>query len=177
MCVCSPLNDHNPNFNRSETLNFAVTPEQGEARWEGCASGFGERRAMTSGRTLHCSLTSVRQEGIEPSLVGSTQVVDTTLIFFRLFPIQWPNPVTGHEAWKKNPSNAYYDSGLVKRVTDNLRIMRQRGDAEGVSAILEVCLRSNFAGIESFRLYSETYFGTKDRIRDYIEEGGHGMPM
>lgn len=49
--------------------------------------------------------------------------------------------------------------------------MREKDDAEGVCAILEVCLRSNFAGIESFRLYSETYYGTKDRIRHYVEEG------
>ena len=49
--------------------------------------------------------------------------------------------------------------------------MRESGDVEGVCAVLEVCLRSNFAGIESFRLYSETYIGTKERIRSYIDEG------
>lgn len=53
----------------------------------------------------------------------------------------------------------------------NLKHMREAGDVEGVSAILEVCLRSNFAGIENPRLYSETYYGTKDRICEYIEEG------
>lgn len=79
--------------------------------------------------------------------------------------------VLGYTAWKKTPANAYYDSSLVRRVLENLREMREKDDVEGVCAVLEVCLRSNFAGIESFRLYSETYFGTKDRIRDYIEEG------
>lgn len=76
----------------------------------------------------------------------------------------------GYTTWKRTPANAYYDSSLVRRVTENLREMRENEDAEGVSAVLEVCLRSNFAGIESFRLYSETYFGTKDRVREYIAE-------
>ena len=79
--------------------------------------------------------------------------------------------VLGYETWKRTPANAYYDSGLVRRVTENLRKMREADDAEGVSAVLEVCLRSNFAGMESSRMYSETYYGTKDRIRAYIEEG------
>lgn len=59
----------------------------------------------------------------------------------------------------------------MRKVTVNLQNMRESGDAEGVSAILEVCLRSNFAGIENPRLYSETYYGTKDRICEYIAEG------
>lgn len=79
--------------------------------------------------------------------------------------------VLGHTSWKRTPYNAYYDSSLVRKVTVNLKNMRETGDVEGVSAILEVCLRSNFAGIENPRLYSETYYGTKDRIVEYIEEG------
>jgi hypothetical protein len=37
--------------------------------------------------------------------------------------------------------------------------MRQRNDMRGVLGVLETCLRANFAGIESSRLYSETYYG------------------
>lgn len=81
----------------------------------------------------------------------------------------------GYSSWKKTASNAYYDAGLVRRVTENLIDMREKDDAEGVCAILEVCLRSNFAGIESSRLYSETHFGTKDRIKRYIEEVEHSL--
>lgn len=36
--------------------------------------------------------------------------------------------------------------------------------------MLEICLRSNFAGIENARLYSETYIGTKTLIEDYLIE-------
>lgn len=35
---------------------------------------------------------------------------------------------------------------------------------------LKICLRANFAGIESSRLYSETYLGTKDLVEDYYNE-------
>jgi predicted acylesterase/phospholipase RssA len=34
----------------------------------------------------------------------------------------------------------------------------------------QICLRSNFGGTESAHLYSETYFGTKDVVQDYLEE-------
>lgn len=37
--------------------------------------------------------------------------------------------------------------------------------------MLEVALRSNFAGVESFHLYSETFYGTKDLVEEYVDEG------
>jgi predicted acylesterase/phospholipase RssA len=48
--------------------------------------------------------------------------------------------------------------------------MRKQDDAEGVMSVLELCLRNNFAGIENFRLYSETFFGTKYLIENYLSE-------
>ncbi|EEB87770.1 hypothetical protein MPER_14747, partial [Moniliophthora perniciosa FA553] len=36
--------------------------------------------------------------------------------------------------------------------------------------ILETCIRANFAGIESSRLYSETFLGTKNLIESYYDE-------
>lgn len=38
------------------------------------------------------------------------------------------------------------------------------------SGAAQICLRPNFAGIESARLYSETYFGTKSLVEDYLAE-------
>jgi Domain of unknown function (DUF3336) len=35
----------------------------------------------------------------------------------------------------------------------------------------QVCLKSNFAGVEGFRLYSETYYGSKHLVEEYVEEG------
>jgi hypothetical protein len=93
------------------------------------------------------------------------------------------------DEWKHEEKNAYYDSELVAKVVESLRelvsnslpvyldrsdfdtIQKAADDVEGVRSILEICLRSNFAGTESFRLYSETYYGTKQLIEDYVDEG------
>lgn len=56
--------------------------------------------------------------------------------------------------WKKSAPNAYYDSPLIRRVLKSLRELREKEDVEGVCAVLHAALRSNFAGVESFRLYS-----------------------
>lgn len=37
--------------------------------------------------------------------------------------------------------------------------------------MLEVCLRNNFAGVESFRLYAESFLGTKELVERYVDEG------
>ncbi|KAA1093138.1 hypothetical protein PGT21_026362 [Puccinia graminis f. sp. tritici] len=76
----------------------------------------------------------------------------------------------GFEPWKKHSSNAYYDSTSVRRVLMSLERSRLIDDAEGVKDVLEVCLRANFAGIESLRLYSQTHLGTKTLIENYVDE-------
>lgn len=77
----------------------------------------------------------------------------------------------GLSHWKSSPPNAYYDSALIRRVLRSLRDLRARDDAEGVCAVLHACVRNNFAGVESFRLYSESYYGTKELVQEYIDEG------
>ncbi|GAA6031322.1 hypothetical protein JCM8097_005602 [Rhodosporidiobolus ruineniae] len=76
----------------------------------------------------------------------------------------------GLSAWKQTPQNAYYDAPLVRRVVRALKELRNKDDAEGVAAVLHAAVRSNFAGTESFRLYSETYYGTKELVQDYVDE-------
>jgi hypothetical protein len=41
------------------------------------------------------------------------------------------------------------------QVRRSLRTLRQRNDARGLLGVLDLCLRANFAGTESSRLYSE----------------------
>jgi hypothetical protein len=53
---------------------------------------------------------------------------------------------------------------MYRQVRRSLRNMRERNDVRGIVGILETCIRANFAGIESSRIYSETYFGTKDGV-------------
>lgn len=79
----------------------------------------------------------------------------------------------GLNQWKQSAPNAYYDAPLVRRVLKALREFRSRDDVEGVCAVLHACVRNNFAGVESFRLYSESYYGTKNLVQEYLDEGGY----
>ncbi|KAH9899860.1 patatin-domain-containing protein [Cubamyces lactineus] len=72
--------------------------------------------------------------------------------------------------WKLVDEDPYYDWKLVRKVRRSLKAMREKNDARGVLGVLETCLRTNFAGIESARLYSETFYGTKVLIEAYIDE-------
>ncbi|KAI0320813.1 patatin-domain-containing protein [Amylostereum chailletii] len=76
----------------------------------------------------------------------------------------------GFNDWKKVDEDAFYDWKLVRKVKRSLSNLRQKNDARGVLGVLETCMRANFAGVESTRLYSETFFGTKDLIESYITE-------
>lgn len=74
------------------------------------------------------------------------------------------------DQWKKVDEDIFYDWKLVKKVRRSLRTLREEKDVRGCLGVLETCIRSNFAGVESPRLYSETYLGTKDLIESYFTE-------
>jgi len=74
------------------------------------------------------------------------------------------------DAWKQTDEDPFYDWRLIRKVKQSLRALQAKNDARGVLGILETCIRNNFAGVESPRLYSETYYGTKDSIESYINE-------
>ncbi|KAG8936741.1 hypothetical protein FRC02_012023 [Tulasnella sp. 418] len=74
------------------------------------------------------------------------------------------------DKWKKDDADIFYDYPLVKKVRQSLRRLRAADDAHGVLGVLEVCIRANFAGTESPRLYSESFIGTKDLIESYVSE-------
>ncbi|KAJ3515113.1 hypothetical protein NLJ89_g1967 [Agrocybe chaxingu] len=89
------------------------------------------------------------------------------------------------EDWKKVDEDPFYDWMLVKR---SLKTLREKNDVRGCLGVLETCIRSNFAAVESSRLllyhqrlrpanraissrlYSETFLGTKDLIESYFDE-------
>jgi hypothetical protein len=58
----------------------------------------------------------------------------------------------------------------VRKVKRSLNSLRTAGDVRGVIGVLDVCLKPNFAGVERVRLYSETFYGTKDLVEGYIDE-------
>jgi len=72
--------------------------------------------------------------------------------------------------WKKVDEDPYYDWMLVRKVKRSLKNFREKGDVRGCLGVLETCIRANFAAVESSRLYSETFLGTKDLIESYFDE-------
>jgi predicted acylesterase/phospholipase RssA len=91
----------------------------------------------------------------------------------------------GNDKWKVEDEGSYYDWKMLRRILRDVRSLRKlaeeegkRGDQPGsgpravddLRATLEVCVKTNFAGIENPRLYSETYYGTKELLQTYTDE-------
>jgi len=104
----------------------------------------------------------------------------------------------GNGKWKEEDEFAYYDSKTVRRVWEQIRECRERAEAaqrqlqdgaqtdekekhaeelrthvEGLRELVEACVRNNWAGIENPRLYSQTYYGPKNLVQNYVDEGKH----
>lgn len=91
----------------------------------------------------------------------------------------------GNEDWKRSDPYSYYNHQTVARVTAQLVDQQRKVDQETthgrdgkggltaleeLKALLESCMKNNFVGIENPRLYSETYFGTKDLIQTFVDQ-------
>ncbi|PWW77066.1 patatin-domain-containing protein [Tuber magnatum] len=78
----------------------------------------------------------------------------------------------GADTWKAADAFAYYDYSTIRKAVANLCRLRQKAEEEeqAGSMLVKTCVKSNFAGIESFRMYSQTYYGTKDRVQEFIRE-------
>ncbi|KAF7432968.1 hypothetical protein PC9H_004912 [Pleurotus ostreatus] len=72
--------------------------------------------------------------------------------------------------WKKVDEDPYYDWKLVRKVKRSLAHLREKNDVRGVLGVLETCIRDNFGGVESTRIYSETFYGTKYLVEGYFDE-------
>ncbi|THH15500.1 hypothetical protein EW146_g4984 [Bondarzewia mesenterica] len=88
--------------------------------------------------------------------------------------------------WKRIDEDPFYDWRLVRKVKRSLRSLREKNDARGVLGVLETCIRSNFAGVESTRRVfldwllefarlmagsdCTTFYGTKDLLESYVIE-------
>ncbi|KAI0901770.1 patatin-like phospholipase domain-containing protein [Annulohypoxylon nitens] len=102
----------------------------------------------------------------------------------------------GNQNWKEENEYAYYDSKTVRRVWEQLRKHRRAAEAqeakragasgyqngrapgdgdsrkavEELKALTEACVKNNFVGVENPRLYSQTYYGTKNLVQNFIDE-------
>lgn len=94
----------------------------------------------------------------------------------------------GRKTWREENDFAYYDSKTVKRVWDQMRKTRanaeadekdatKKRDSDGIRAVQELkalteaCVKNNFVGIDNPKLYSQTYYGTKNLVQNFIDEG------
>ena len=91
----------------------------------------------------------------------------------------------GNERWKELDDYAYYNSSTVRNVRDELKRLRHEveddrsqpkeknctsSSTEELRTLVEAAVKNNFVGSESPRLYSETYYGTKNLIQSFIDE-------
>ncbi|KAI8952002.1 lipase [Xylaria longipes] len=91
----------------------------------------------------------------------------------------------GNEQWKEENEYAYYDSKTVRRVYEQIRKHRKAAEQEegepasgsgskqaieNLKALTEACVKNNFVGVENPRLYSQTYYGTKNLVQHFIDE-------
>jgi predicted acylesterase/phospholipase RssA len=97
----------------------------------------------------------------------------------------------GNDRWKTTEEYAYYDSKTIKRVRN--RMIRYRKEAEAAEkdpkastpgstrpvdelcALVEASIRDNFVGFENPRLYSETYYGTKELVQSFTDEAERSL--
>jgi hypothetical protein len=90
----------------------------------------------------------------------------------------------GNDKWKETDEYAYYDHLTITKVLGQLKKARYEAERElnggtgadevpaieELRALLEACVKNNFAGVENPRMYSEAYSGTKDLVQEYIDE-------
>ena len=99
----------------------------------------------------------------------------------------------GRQTWREENEFAYYDSKTVKRVWDQLRKLRTKAEAqeakslqqngehrtavEDLKSLVEACVKNNFVGVENSKLYSQTYYGTKNLVQNFVDEGMSERPF
>lgn len=76
----------------------------------------------------------------------------------------------GREIWKTQDEDPHFDVALVRQHMDNLQTLRERGDWQGLMELLKLILSTyNVGGINNHQLYSQTHFGTKLIVHDFIQ--------
>ncbi|KAF4981343.1 hypothetical protein FZEAL_2828 [Fusarium zealandicum] len=90
----------------------------------------------------------------------------------------------GRQTWKEENEYAYYDSKTVRKVWEQMKKTRLRAEeqeqagenGDGGKAVDELktligaCVKNNFVGVENARLYSQTYYGTKNLVQNFLDE-------
>jgi predicted acylesterase/phospholipase RssA len=126
-----------------------------------------------------------RREALRRSLRSQTSYEDWVVAATKL------DAYLGNDRWKTTEEYDYYDSKTIKRVRN--RMIKYRKEAtlaenafdmsnsggnraiDELRTLAEGCIRNNFAGFENPRLYSETYYGTKELIQSFVDEADNSL--
>ena len=92
----------------------------------------------------------------------------------------------GNDRWRQVDDYAYYDSRTVRHALSKMKKTRARAEAaeltggsrlavEDLENLVQTCVRNNWVGIESPRMYSRSYYGTKHLVQSYVEEAEKSM--
>ncbi|KAI9226923.1 MAG: lipase [Piptocephalis tieghemiana] len=73
----------------------------------------------------------------------------------------------GRDTWKRQPADPYYDWRLVRKLNRQLRVALASRDTHALADLLG-SVKDNVGGIESKRLYSQAYYGTKDLVQSFL---------
>ena len=85
----------------------------------------------------------------------------------------------GNEKWKETDDYAYYDFMTLTKAREQMKAARETEQPKSLMskeatgrlrAIVEACVKNNFVGVENPRLYSETYYGTKNIAQSFVDE-------
>lgn len=90
----------------------------------------------------------------------------------------------GNDKWKQSSPYSYYNHATVERVNQQLTYLIDQVTSSGsrgtnsineLKELLEACIKNNFMGVENPRLYSETYYGTKDLVQTFYDKVHLGL--
>ena len=116
-------------------LNFKNTTSR--ERSKGSAQKEASKRAHLSGKS---QISRILCYGFEVWLLQEWKEAAITLDKYLNF-----------EEWKKVDEDPFYDWMLVRKVRRSLKTVREKNDVRGCLGVLETCMRSNFAAVESPR--------------------------
>ncbi len=77
---------------------------------------------------------------------------------------------SGTDKWQAVDQSKHFDFASIRSRLDHLRRLRKMGDNSALLFTLNEGIHGNLGGMGSSALYGKTRFGTKDLIREYVEE-------
>lgn len=77
---------------------------------------------------------------------------------------------SGTDKWQATDESKHFDFASIRIRLDHLQKIRANGDNGALLFTLNEGIHGNLGGMGSSALYGKTTFGTKDLIREYVEE-------